>query len=209
MNQLPLLIQCPIESRHENLSLRSISSPRQQTTFFTPASSRFELKTSRSSYAALTYPYQSREIVTKCHNCSYKCCNQETGRWSMILKDQLERKDDLSSKPVHLDQEQFLRHQIFQETRSATGKTFLLLFFFALFPNGVGYSGTLTPNKFYHEHPLLLCLVLQVSLIHSILHVIVIVLLHVIVILPNVRCPPVDVATRTWLNLPPFFSYCA
>ena len=148
MNQRPFLIKCPIESRHENLSLRSISSPRQQTTFFTPASSRFELKTSRSSYAALTYPYQSREIVTKCHNCSYKCYNQETGRWSMILKDQLERKDDLSSKPVHLDQEQFSRHQIFQETRSTTGKTFLLLFFFALFPDGLGKlgsSGTLIP----------------------------------------------------------------
>lgn len=125
MSQLPFLIKCPLpESRHENPFFRSIAHSQRQPTFFTPTGSRFELKT---PYASLTLPYQSRDIVTKCHNCT--CCNQEAGRWSMVLqKNQIEKTNEFSPKVSYLDQEQFSRHRIFHETRT-TGKNTLILIY--------------------------------------------------------------------------------
>ena len=137
MNQLPFLIKCPVpELRDDNLSLRSISPQRRQTTIFPPPSSRMELiqypshLTSLSPYPGLAYPYQSREIVTKCHNCSYKCCNQRGERWSTFWKNELERKNSFTGKPSHLEQAHFSStHRIFsQDTTNTTGEKVLLGF---------------------------------------------------------------------------------
>ena len=122
MSQFPFLIKCPLPecSRDENPSFRSISKTQRQPTFFTPEGSRFELRTSASPYASLTVPYQSHNIVTKCHNCS--CCNQEVGRLSMVLqKNQIEKTNEFSPKVSHLDQEQFSRHHFSHETRRNSG----------------------------------------------------------------------------------------
>lgn len=122
MSQLPFLMKCPVpKSRDENPLFRSIPKS-QQPTFFAPTGTCYELQTSTSSYAPLTLPYQSRDVVTKCHNCS--CCNQEARRWSMALpKNQMEKRNDFSPKVSHLNHEQFSRHRIFHEARAA-GKKF-------------------------------------------------------------------------------------
>ena len=120
-SQLPFLMKCPVpESRDENLSFRSI--PKSQPTLFTPTGTCYELQTSTSSYAPLTLPYQSRDVVTNCHNCS--CCNQQGRRWSMALqKNQIEKRNDFIPKVTQLSQEQFSRHCILHEARAA-GKKF-------------------------------------------------------------------------------------
>ena len=128
MSQLPFVIKCPVPE-----SLSTICPQRQQTTFVTPPSSRMELirhpshLTSFLSYPGLAYPYQSREIVTKCHNCSNKCCNQQGGKWSTFWKNELERMNSFSGKPSHLEQAHSSpTHRIFsQETSSMTGEKVL------------------------------------------------------------------------------------
>ena len=107
MNQSPFIIKYP-ETRNEILPLRSISPPRHETIFFSPAShSRVELKVPSSlSYTGITYPYQPHEIVTKCHNCSYKYCNELPRRWSIISNNHIEK-----INPRQLDEEQFTRQQ--------------------------------------------------------------------------------------------------
>ncbi len=150
MNQLPILIKCPMAD--DNLSLRSISPPRQQTTFFTPAVPRFELNT--SPYAAFTNPYECREIVTKCHNCSYKCCNEQAERWSVFLKNKLQRKNDFS--PSHSDQEQFSKHHIFQETRNTTGLSVSLSVIIGFRFNLISFISNTLAIYLYYSHNMIL-----------------------------------------------------
>lgn len=130
MNQFPFLIKYPMpKPTNENRSFGDAPQPRKQSTFFTPDVSRFQLKMPRSCYATRTYPYQSREVVTKCRNCSYECCNQEAGpRWSMVLQNPLEGMTDSSEERDHVDQEQFSVHQNLQRTREMAGRIVHLLF---------------------------------------------------------------------------------
>ncbi|XP_028391503.1 homeobox protein vent1-like [Dendronephthya gigantea] len=105
MNQFPLLVKCRMpKPTNESRFFGGVSQARKQSTIFTRDVSRFELKTPRSRYASLTYPYQSREVVTKCHNCSYRCCNQEASpRWPTVLQNPLKEMTDSDGKQDRVD----------------------------------------------------------------------------------------------------------
>ena len=118
MNEVPFLIKyCVPKSTDESIS----PAPKQQNTFFPVP--RFEIQT--SAYEALAYPFQPRELISKCHQCSYKSCHQDTApvRWSLLLNDQLERKSRFAlTHARQLDEGQSVSsHHTFQDSSGTTG----------------------------------------------------------------------------------------